>query len=475
MKNNIIFRVEGNVTIGLGHLVRCISLAEMLATFFKITFMSVEMPISIANNLINAGHDIIFLDSNDDDDFVQILTYGDIVVLDGYDFGFTLQKKIREKSLKLVVIDDIPRGNYTADIIINHSPNVKSTDYKVINDDCFFAFGFDYALLRNAFIQQARLPRIYKEIDSLLVCFGGADKLNLTERAVKVATKFETFKKINVVTGPAYENTKSLKDLIRKDSRINHYIDISDEKMKNLMLESEIVILPTSGLLFEAIACKARIIFGMYSENQKLLYNLIRETNYGVDAGRFTEIEISKAIQESFKYPFSPNLHSIDGKSPKRITKIFLELLITLRHAELRDAEILFKWANDSEVRNNAINKEPIKFNNHIKWYNQKLNSDCTRIYIMEYGGLPVGQVRFDKWEGCWLIDFSVAKEYRKLGFGKKLIQQSINLFTNCILVAKVLNSNIASAMVFKSCGFKEEGTEEISSNHYNIFSLHIN
>jgi UDP-2,4-diacetamido-2,4,6-trideoxy-beta-L-altropyranose hydrolase len=474
LKKNIVFRVESNVSIGLGHLVRCISLADMLATSFKITFISVEMPISFANKLINSGYDVFFLDSNDEDDFVKKLSSGDIVVLDGYDFGISLQKKIREKALKLVIIDDIPSGSYTADIIINHSPNVKSTDYKVINNDCFFALGFDYAMLRNAFIQQASEPRIYNAIDSLLICFGGADKLNLSERAVKEAIKFETLKKINVVTGPAYENSESLLGLIRNDSRIKHYKDISDEQMKNLMLESDIAILPTSGLLFEAIACKARIIFGMYSDNQKLLYNLIRETKQGIDSGCFSEIEISNALKKSLKYPFPPNLLSIDGKSPKRITQLFLELLITFRHAEYKDAEILFKWVNDSEVRNNSINKEPVNYNNHIEWYNQKLKSDCARIYIMEYCGSPIGQVRFDKWEGCWLIDYSVAKEYRGLGFGKKLIQRSINLFTNCILIAKVLNSNIASAMVFKSCGFKEEGTEVVSNCRYNIFSLSI-
>jgi UDP-2,4-diacetamido-2,4,6-trideoxy-beta-L-altropyranose hydrolase len=474
LKNNIIFRVESNTNIGVGHLVRCISLADMLAAFFKITFMSVEMPISFANKLINTGYDVFFLESNDEDAFVNMLSRGDIVVIDGYDFRFSLQKKIREKTLKLVIIDDIPSGNYTADIIINHSPNVKSTDYKVINNDCFFALGFDYAMLRNAFIEEARKPRRYKEIDSLLICFGGADKLNLTERALKVAAKFETFKKINVVTGPAYEYADSLMAIMLNDSRFNHYIDVTDEQMKNLMLESDIAILPTSGLLFEAIACKARIIFGMYSNNQKLLYNLIRETKYGIDASYFSEIEISNALQKSLKYPFPSNLLSIDGKSPRRITQLFLQFLITFRHAEFKDAEMLFKWVNDSEVRNNSINKEPVKFNNHIEWYKQKLNTDCTRIYIMEYGGSPVGQVRFDKWKGCWLIDYSVAKEYRGLGFGKILIQRSINLFTNCILLAKVLNSNIASSMVFKSCGFKEEGIEVISSRHYNIFSLHI-
>jgi len=475
LKNNIILRVEANVTIGLGHLVRCKSLADMLANFFNITFMSVEMPISVANNLKNAGYDVIFLNNNEDDEFVKMLSNRDIVVLDGYDFGFSLQTKIREKGIKLVVIDDIPKGVYTADIIINHSPKVKSTDYKIINKDCVFALGFDYAMLRNAFIEEARKPRSYKVIDSLLICFGGADKLNLTERAVKEAAKFEKFKKINVVTGPAYEHSESLKALIIKDQRFNHYVDVSDQQMKNLMLETDIAILPTSGLLFEAIACKARIIFGMYSENQQLLYNLIREAEHGIDAGQFLAKDIYNALEKSFKFSFSSNLLSIDGKSPKRINQLFRDLLITLRDAELKDAEILFKWANDPEVRYNSINKEPIEFQNHIVWYNQKLYSNCTHIYIMEYAGLPVGQVRYDKYKESWLIDYSVAKEFRGLGLGKKLIQKSLNLFKNVKILAKVLHSNSASAIVLQSCGFIFEYKEDIAGDKYHIYSLNRN
>ena len=256
------------------------------------------------------------------------------------------------------------------------------------------------------------------------------------------------------------------------DPRINHFVDVSDQQMKNLMLETDIAILPTSGILFEAIACKARIIFGMYSENQQLLYDLTREAGHGIDAGQFLAKDIYNALDKSFTFSFSSDLLSIDGKSPKRITQLFRDLLITLRHAELKDAETLFKWANDPEVRYNSINKEPIEFQNHLEWYNQKLYSNCTHIFIMEYAGLPVGQVRYDKYKECWLIDYSVAKEYRGLGLGKKLIQQSATLFTNGKLIAKVLHSNTASAKVFQSCEFIFEHTEDITGVKYDIYTL---
>jgi len=114
----------------------------------------------------------------------------------------------------------------------------------------------------------------------------------------------KSLKKINVVTGPAYEHSESLKALIIKDQRFNHYVDVSDQQMKNLMLETDIAILPTSGLLFEAIACKARIIFGMYSENQQLLYNLIREAEHGIDAGQFLAKDIYNALENHLNFLF---------------------------------------------------------------------------------------------------------------------------------------------------------------------------
>lgn len=463
-------RVDGNVDIGLGHLIRCKSLAGMLDPVFNIRFVSAGMPAAVAQDLQDRGYQVRIIDR--EDEFPSMVKPGDIVVLDGYDFGLPLQETIRAKGGKLVIIDDIPTGMYTADVIINHSPNVKSTDYQVVNADCVFALGFDYALLRPAFIEQACKTRRYNVIDSLLICFGGADKLNLTARAVSESAKFEAFKKIHVVTGPAYEYTESLRAFMACDKRFYHYVDVTDEQMRDLMLDTELAIVPTSGLLFEAIACKARIIYGMYSENQKLLYNLVTDARHGVDAARFSSNDLRRALERSFTHSFSGDRLSIDGQSPRRMLQLFRSLLITLRPAVWEDAEILFKWANDPDVRNNAIYREPIALQEHLEWFKRKLGAESTRIYIMEYAGVPVGQVRYDREGEGWLIDYSVAGEHRGKGFGTKLIQQSLAGFKTEKIIAKVLHSNAASARVFQSTGFLATGTEKIAGSEYDIFSL---
>jgi UDP-2,4-diacetamido-2,4,6-trideoxy-beta-L-altropyranose hydrolase len=463
-------RVDGNVDIGLGHLIRCKSLSGMLDQVFNICFVSAGMPAAVAQDLQDIGYEVRIIDR--EDEFTSMVKSGDIVVLDGYDFKLSLQEMIRGRGGKLVVIDDIPNGIYTADAIINHSPNVKSTDYQVVNGDCVFALGFDYALLRQAFIEQACKIRQYKLIDSLLICFGGADRLNLTSRAVIESAKFEAFKKIHVVTGPAYEYTESLRAYMAGDKRFYHYMDVTDEQMRDLMLETELAIVPTSGLLLEAIACKARIIYGMYSENQKLFYNLLTDTMHGIDAARFSSNDLRRALERSFTHFFSGDRLSIDGQSPRRILQLFRSLLITLRLAVWEDAEILFNWANDPEVRNNAINPEPITLQEHLEWFERKLSAVSTRIYIMEYAGVPVGQVRYDREGEGWLIDYSVTVEHRGKGFGTKLIQQSLVGFKKEKIIAKVLYSNAASVRVFESTGFLATSNENIEGSEYGIFSL---
>ena len=42
---------------------------------------------------------------------------------------------------------------------------------------------------------------------------------------------------------------------------------------------------------------------------------------------------------------------------------------IFLRKATYEDMDLIFKWANDSAVRNNAFNQEKIEYQEHKKWF----------------------------------------------------------------------------------------------------------
>ncbi len=128
-----------------------------------------------------------------------------------------------------------------------------------------------------------------------------------------------------------------------------------------------------------------------------------------------------------------------------------------LRKAESNlDALLLFEWANDSTVRSNSINKEKISIIDHFRWFNKKIKNNDTRIYILtDVYKSNIGQIRVDKVDECFEIDYSISSLYRGRGFGNRILQLLISEMGNVNYLAKVKMGNIASKKVFINNGFK--------------------
>ena len=74
-----------------------------------------------------------------------------------------------------------------------------------------------------------------------------------------------------------------------------------------------------------------------------------------------------------------------------------------------------------------------------------------------------IGQVRFDCCNGKATISYSVSNNFRKRGFGYKMVQQAINKInedfpSTKMIEAKVKESNIASNKIFLGLNFYEQG-----------------
>src|SRR2546428_13830486 len=86
------------------------------------------------------------------------------------------------------------------------------------------------------------------------------------------------------------------------------------------------------------------------------------------------------------------------------------------REARMADADVLWRWANDPETRQNSFNTSPILYEEHVAWLSQRLGSDATPIWIFSDGDVPVGQVRFDVAGAVAEIGITVAPERREIG-----------------------------------------------------------
>lgn len=142
------------------------------------------------------------------------------------------------------------------------------------------------------------------------------------------------------------------------------------------------------------------------------------------------------------------------------IHSVFRVDSVSFRVANEKDAKTLFDWTNDPSVRSNSLNTEPIAWEAHLNWFEEKLRSEDSQIYIFEVGKKPIGQVRLDFKYDHWLINYSIDSKFRGKGYGKVLIRKILDLNTFIPLKAIVKPDNIASLKVFTALGFNETNKE---------------
>lgn len=473
MNQKVFIRADGSSDVGLGHIVRCISLAHMLKNEFSIHFFSLKIPDSLKNEIIQNGWEITVIEK--ESDFVNDLTGNEIVVLDGYQFDTDYQRQIKSKECKLVCIDDFHDQHFYADLVINHAPGVAKDDYKG-EPYTKYLLGPDYALLRLEFLETKSYEnkKISTDVNKIFVCFGGSDSKNLTAKVLSWLPS-ENYS-VTLVLGNAYPHRDELNTVIedRKDLEIVVKKSLSAKEMSNELEQADLAVVPASGILFEVISTGLPVISGYYTENQQNVYSGFKANNVFYDAKSFNEQDFLKAFSIAINkkdYEIVENQQNcVDGLSQKRCRSKFLGLLyssiLQIRDANIDDMEQYFKWANDESVRANAFNTEDIPWNDHVTWFKKKLSNNHSRMYIFEIDDRGVGQVRFDKEnEDVWDIHYMLDEDFRGFGLGSKIIDRGLKKLIfeekRVKVQAFVKTDNTPSEKVFEDLNFKKHNFKE--------------
>lgn len=151
----------------------------------------------------------------------------------------------------------------------------------------------------------------------------------------------------------------------------------------------------------------------------------------------------------------------INGESKDVVIHSFLMKPLIMGFAKPEDVKLYFDWANDSEVRRFSFNQETIVYENHVKWFNSKINHLDYKFYIFrnEFSE-PVGQVRINRDEKETIVGISIDSKFRGYGYGSKmLIMACQNYFLNkdnTQITAYIKIDNSASLAIFKKAGFIE-------------------
>jgi RimJ/RimL family protein N-acetyltransferase len=139
--------------------------------------------------------------------------------------------------------------------------------------------------------------------------------------------------------------------------------------------------------------------------------------------------------------------------------------LIT-RAANEKDTLLYFNWVNEIITRKYSFNSGKISFENHEKWFLEKLKDENVLLLVFEdQNKNQIGQVRLEKKTNENIIGISIDFNFRGKGFAYEMIIKACKLFfkkykkENYIL-AYIKNENIASINSFLKSGFINHKTE---------------
>ncbi len=493
MKPKIVIRADGGTSIGMGHVIRCLALADMLKNDFTIVF-AIQMPVeSVIKSIHTITETILHLPitnnySQDASNFCGFLEETDIVILDGYNFKTDYQKAIKDKGCKLVAIDDLHAWHHVADVIINHAAGVDPAKYSA-EKYTQFCLGLDYVLLRKAFLTNSSEEKEVNTIKKVFISMGAADVTNLTQKYTEALIQVNGIEEIHLMLGSINSNLTSIEKLIEKTKvpKIIKHFDISAEQLVKLLQQCDLAICPASSISLEACATGIALVSGYTAENQKGILKGLASKNVIINWNNLNKISadtIVTSLNELSKHSGKLNQiienqkSVVDGKSPKRLLDVFKKLILEKIHFRLaneNDVNLYFKWANDPFVRNNSYNQNEVVYENHIKWFKSKLDSKTCHFYLFfNEENAPVGQVRIDKNEKEVVIGISIDELHR----GKKLAYRMLLSSSNDYLqkhpqetiTAYIKIENKSSYQSFIKAGFGNE--KLISEQGFNSYKL---
>lgn len=264
----IVFRVDSGLHMGIGHVMRCLTLGQCLKNedyevFFitknNLGFIQDQIKESFPLYIIDGGVDRVFSQKEKDDytlwlgeDWAldlektnKILTEignVDLVIVDHYNLDAKYESGL--KALHVMAIDDLMNRHHSCSILLDQNITADLDRYKSFSkkDDAQLLLGPAYALLREEFADgHQRVVIKSGEIKKILIFFGAFDPNGDCLKIIKSLTpevlrKFE----LTLIFNSTHSNYSALSKIIEEYDNIRLLTFV--ENFAQLMFETDLFI-----------------------------------------------------------------------------------------------------------------------------------------------------------------------------------------------------------------------------------------
>ena len=255
--HKIVFRTDASVEIGSGHLMRCLTLADQLrGDGAEVAFICRDLPGGMFDLLDMRGYRNVKLVwaptgasfQRDDaretvEGVARMFPDGvDWLVVDQYGLDAEWERLLRPVSRKLMVIDDLANRPHDCDLLLdqNYYRDLDSRYRGLVPEHCVTLLGPEYVLLRPDFtLARQRLRDRDGTVHRILVCFGGSDPTNETEKVMEAVRLLERPDiEVDVVVGLANPKREAIRALCDALPNASFHCQVSN--MAELILNADL-------------------------------------------------------------------------------------------------------------------------------------------------------------------------------------------------------------------------------------------
>ena len=261
-----LFRVDGDHSIGLGHIMRCRALAEaLIAAGHDCVFACAGLESSLAEVLRDAGIAVEAIDLARDHEAATTLGLAAklgaaALIVDGYHFSSPWRTALRRAGVPVLAFADGPLRPDHADLLIDAASPPSP-------DPCHL-FGPDYVLLRRELVEAALLPPLpMDQRRTILVSFGGSDPAGLTLPTVTTLNRLLPDITLRVVIGGAVADGQKIAGAL---AALGPKIEvlIAPSRMGHLMREAGLAVSAAGGTVGELVALAVPLVLAVVADNQ---------------------------------------------------------------------------------------------------------------------------------------------------------------------------------------------------------------
>lgn len=330
----VLILTEGGKNLGFGHITRCTALYQAFEEREIIPKFIVNGDDSVIGLLVDKNYEI-FDWLQDKERLFEIIKNVDIVVIDSYLADFDTYKKISDLVKITVFVDDNKRLDYPNGIVVNGSIYAEEMDYSE-KEGVTYLLGTKYMPLRKEFWEVPE-KEIKKEIENIMITFGGDDMRNMTPKVLKLIKNRSPEVNKYVVVGKGYneKNIKEIKSL--KDENTFLLYNLSAKEMKEVMVKCDLAISGGGQTLYELARVGLPTIAIAVADNQMDNIEGWEKAGFIEYAGWWEQPSIIKILESAMEAVSNKQVrkkrckigqHFMDGLVNNKIIEFIIKRLI---------------------------------------------------------------------------------------------------------------------------------------------------